>query len=91
MYSQVTVRVLSEKAGPTEGHALDVSEAGILVELDNLLPIGVPVAVEFQVAGLGRLRQAEWPSLAATAEVVRHDRLDDFPAGPYQTALRLPI
>jgi hypothetical protein len=46
------------------------------------------VTVEFQVAGLGRLRKEEWPTFVATAEVVRLDDLADFPAGPYRTALR---
>ena len=88
MYSEVTVRVLSEKAGPLEGHAVNISEGGLAVELDALIPAGAPVALEFRIAGLGRMRMAEWPLLAATAEVVRHDHLDDFPRGPYRTALR---
>ncbi len=88
MYSAVVVRVLSEQAEPIEGHALNMSESGIAVELDRIVPPGSPVTVEFTVSGLGRARPNDWPVFVAAAEVLRHDDMDDFPGGPYKTALR---
>ncbi len=40
------------------------------------------------VAGLGQVRRNQWPTFAATAEVMRVQDLEDFPGGPYRTALR---
>jgi len=88
MYTRLNLRVLSRAGGPLEGHVLDISETGMSVQVDDQIPVGQPVTVEFTVAGLGRLRQEEWPSIAAAAEVVRIDDLADFPKGPYRTALR---
>lgn len=88
MYTQVTVRVLTESAEPIEGYAVNVSEGGMAAELDQLIKPGVPVAVEFKVAGLGIKRGQEWPVFVAAAEVARNDDVEDFPGGPYKTALR---
>ena len=88
MYSTVTLRILADRKEPLEGHIRDLSESGMCVELDELVPIGAPVAIEFCLSGLGRFRGQEWPQFAATAEVTRHDDLDDFPQGPYKIALR---
>jgi len=88
MYTSVMLRILSQRTSPIEGHVLDVSENGIAIEVDTLVPVGHVVTVEFQVAGIGHLRREEWPEFAAAAEVVRHDDLDDFPQGPYKMALR---
>jgi len=88
MYSTVVVRVLSEQSEPVDGHAVNMSESGLAVELDRLVPPGSPVTVEFSVSGLGRARPDEWPVFVAAAEVLRHDDVDDFPGGPYKTALR---
>jgi c-di-GMP-binding flagellar brake protein YcgR len=88
MYTLAVIRVLSRKGEPMEGHILDLSETGMAVQVDSLIPVGQAVTIEFRVAGLGRIAHDEWTEFAAAAQVVRHDNLDDFPAGPYKTALR---
>ena len=88
MYSAVVLRVLGARREPLEGHALNLSETGLAVEVDHRIPPGTPVAVEFTVAGLGRCRGAQWPVLVAAAEVVRDASQEDFPRGPYRVGLR---
>jgi hypothetical protein len=88
MYTNLTLRNLALRSGPIEGYIVDVSEHGMAIEADSLVPIGQTVTVEFQIAGVGTLRRDSWPEFAAAAEVVRHDNLDDFPCGPYRMALR---
>jgi hypothetical protein len=88
MYTTATLRVLSAKLAPLEGHVVDMSETGLSVEVDEKIKVGSAVTIEFTVAGLGRMRNTRWPTFAAAAEVVRHDNVDDFPQGPYRTALR---
>jgi c-di-GMP-binding flagellar brake protein YcgR len=88
MYTAVSLRVLSRRDVPLEGHAVNLSETGMVVEIDNLIPIGQAVTLEFQVSGLGRLRDDQWPTYAVAGEVVRIDDLAEFPQGPYRVALR---
>jgi hypothetical protein len=88
MYTSAMLRVLSQRIEPIEAHVIDVSENGIAVEADTLVPVGQVVTVEFQIAGLGALRGDQWAQYAAAAQVVRHDHLDDFPHGPHRMALR---
>jgi hypothetical protein len=88
MYTSAIVRVLSQRGVPLEGHVVDLSETGMAVQVDSLIPVGQAVTVEFQVAGLGRLAGTEWTMYAVAAQVVRHDDLEDFPGGPYKIALR---
>jgi hypothetical protein len=88
MYTFALVRVLSRKAAPIEGYVVDLSETGMALETDALIPVGEAITVEFRIAGVGRLHNEEWPQFAIAAEVVRHDDVDDFPGGPYRTALR---
>jgi c-di-GMP-binding flagellar brake protein YcgR len=88
MYTKVVVRALNEKSDPIDGHALDLSEIGLAIELDRLVPIGSPITIEFSVSGLGRLRGSDWPTFAAAGEVVRHANVEDFPQGPYLTGVR---
>jgi c-di-GMP-binding flagellar brake protein YcgR len=90
MYTTVSIRVLSRQGGPLDGHVLDLSETGMAVELDEQVPIGAAVTVEFSIAGLGRQRSPadDWPTYAVAAEVMRIDDLEDFPGGPYRTALK---
>jgi hypothetical protein len=88
MYSSAIVRVLSQRGTPLEGHVIDLSETGIAVQVDSLIQIGQAVTVEFRVAGLGRVAADQWIEIAAAAQVVRHDDLEDFPGGPYKIALR---
>lgn len=42
-----------ETKGHFEGHAYDISESGIRVELDAALPVGTPVDVSIQFPGCG--------------------------------------
>jgi len=88
MYTAVVVRVLNERRQPLEGHAVNVSESGMAVEVDNRIPTGTPVTVEFTVAGMGQMRGQQWPIFAAAAEVVRDATAEDFPHGPYRLGLR---
>jgi hypothetical protein len=88
MYTSLVVRPLARRQGPLEGHVINLSETGMMVQLDEVLPIGQPVAVEFSVAGLGLFRGEAWPTFSLAAEVVRLDEFDEFPQGPYKVALR---
>jgi len=88
MYTQAVVRVLSQRGMPLEGHVLDLSETGLAVQVDEKIPVGQAVTVEFRVAGLGRVVADQWSEFAAAAIVVRQDDLEDFPDGPYKLALR---
>lgn len=88
MYTSATLRNLAQRAGPVEAYVVDLSENGMAIEADSLVPVGQVVTIEFQVAGLGTMRRANWPEFAAAAEVVRHDNVDEFPGGPYRMALR---
>lgn len=88
MYTSVVVRVLSAQEPPLEGHVINLSESGLAIDLDKQLQPGQAVTVEFCISGLGVLHGKQWPCYAAAAEVLRHDDVDDFPGGPYRTALR---
>ena len=88
MYSFATVRMLGQRTGPIEGYVIDVSETGLALEVDTLIPVGQTVTVQFRIAGLGALRHETWAEYAAAAEVVRHEDVDDFPSGPYRIGLR---
>jgi len=88
MYSFAIVRVLSQRAAPIEAYVLDISENGMAIEADTLVNVGEAITVEFRIAGVGQLRNEEWPEFAVAGVVVRHDDLDDFPQGPYRMALR---
>ena len=88
MYSAVVLRVLGARREPLDGHALNVSETGMAVEVDYKIQPGTPVAVEFTVSGLGRPRGKQWPVMVAAAEVVRDASQEDFPQGPYRVGLR---
>jgi c-di-GMP-binding flagellar brake protein YcgR len=88
MYTAVMLRVLNQRREPMEGHAVDVSESGVSVEVDSHIPPGTAVTVELTVAGMGQLRGRQWPTFAAAAEVVRDASQEDFPQGPYRVGLR---
>jgi c-di-GMP-binding flagellar brake protein YcgR len=88
MYTSATLRNLAQRTGPVEAYIVDLSENGMAVEADSLVPVGQVVTIEFQAAGLGTPRKENWPVFAAAAEVVRHDNVEDFPGGPYRMALR---
>lgn len=88
MYTRALVRVLGKREEPLEGHVVNLSETGMVVEVDEQIGIGQPIVVEFCVAGMGRMKGESWPMYAAAAEVVRIDDLDDFPMGPYKIAVK---
>ncbi len=88
MYTFASMRVLTCQEGPLEGHIINLSETGAVIEVDEKVAPGQPVTVQFSVAGLGQLRNNEWPMFSAAAEVVRIDDLDDFPQGPYRIAMK---
>jgi c-di-GMP-binding flagellar brake protein YcgR len=88
MYTFASVRVLTRQEGPLEGHIVNLSETGAVIEVDEKIGTGQPVTVQFSVAGLGQLRNNEWPTYSAAAEVVRIDDLEDFPQGPYRIAMK---
>jgi c-di-GMP-binding flagellar brake protein YcgR len=88
MYTAVMLRVLNQRREPLEGHALDVSQSGISVEVDSPIAPGTAVTVEMTIAGMGQMRGRQWPTFAAAAEVVRDATQEDFPQGPYRVGLR---
>jgi hypothetical protein len=88
MYTSAIVRVLAQRGEPLEGHVVDLSETGMAVQVDSLIPVGQAVTVEFRVAGLGRIADDQWTEFQAAAVVVRQDDVEDFPNGPYKMALR---
>jgi c-di-GMP-binding flagellar brake protein YcgR len=88
MYTSAIVRMLAKRGEPLEGHVIDISETGISVEVDSLIPVSQAVTVEFRIAGLGRIAGDEWSEYAAAGIIVRHDNLDDFPSGPYRMAIK---
>lgn len=88
MYTSAIVRILAQRENPIEGSVLDLSENGMAIDLDRLVPVGQAVAIEFRIAGLGAVRDGEWAEYTAVGEVLRHDDVDDFPGGPYRTAIR---
>lgn len=51
MYTPVRVRRLSERDYAFEGHAYDLCEGGVQIELDHAIPAGTPVAVELTLHG----------------------------------------
>jgi hypothetical protein len=60
----------AETKGFFEGHAYDVSQDGIRIELDSTLPVGTPVEVEMHMPGMGAIR--------LIGEVAREfDEIDD--------------
>jgi len=88
MYSEALIRVLSKRDQAIDAHVSNLSETGMALEADALIPVGSPVAVEFRISGLGRVEKDGWTVFAIAGEVVRHDDVEDFPGGPYRTAIR---
>ena len=81
MYAPVTIQVIDGfKISRLGGHAYDVSEGGVRIELDVPLAVGQPVAVLLDLPGMTR-------TVFARAEVVWvNDEMDD--PGPRRMALR---
>ena len=81
MYTDVTVqRVENLSIDRFEGHAYDISESGVRIELDVALEIGQGVALHLSLPG------QENPMFVAADVVWVNDELDD--PGPRRMALR---
>jgi Tfp pilus assembly protein PilZ len=81
MYSPVTVQhVEGLRMQVLDGHAYDVSESGVRLELDQALQIGERVALLLQIAGEER-------GIGITAQVVWVNPEEDDP-GPRRMAMR---
>ena len=81
MYSDVTVqRVENLSTDRLSGHAYDISESGVRIELDVALEIGQGVALHLSLPG------QDTPMFVAADVVWVNDELDD--PGPRRMALR---
>lgn len=85
MYSPVAVTVVDEDgAGGTlvelDGHAYDISEGGLRLELDEPIGVGAVADVRIQLPGLDNM-------VRATGVVVWENDPDDDP-GPRRMAMR---
>lgn len=81
MYTDVTVqRVENLSLDRFEGHAYDISESGVRIELDVALEIGQGVALHLSLPG------QDTPMFVAADVVWVNDELDD--PGPRRMALR---
>lgn len=70
----------AESKGFFEGHAYDISQDGLRIELDSELPVGTPVDIEIHMPGMSALR--------LVGEVVRvFDEIDD--PGPRRMGVRV--
>jgi hypothetical protein len=80
MYTNVLAKSLDGETAAVNGHAYDISETGVRIELDDALPIGHAVNLEIDLCG-GET------GVAAQAKVVWINDADDDP-GPRRMALR---
>lgn len=81
MYSDVTVqRVENLSIDRFAGHAYDISESGVRIELDEPLEVGQGVAMHLSLPG------QDTPMFVAADVVWVNDELDD--PGPRRMALR---
>jgi hypothetical protein len=84
MYTPISVRLLDETVFTLEGHAYDISEAGVQFELDHPIAPGTPIAIQIMLPpnadelGPGR-------SVYAIANVIRLVEDPDEP-GPVRMA-----
>ncbi len=82
MYTQVTIqRVVEYRIETLEGHAYDVSESGVRIELDKPLELGERVALHLGLPG-------EDLAVFASARVIWVNPEDDDP-GPRRMALEI--
>ena len=78
MYSTLAVQAKPFR-GAREGHVYDLSESGLRFEIDDPLPVGTDLALEFAVPAAGVIR--------ANARIVRvYDEADD--PGPRRMGAR---
>lgn len=81
MYTPVTVQQIEDlKIGRLEGHAYDISETGVRIELDEPVEVGRTVALHIQLPG-------QTTEVFVAGEVVWVNDVDDDP-GPRRLALR---
>ena len=81
MYTDVTVQCVENLSiDRFEGHAYDISESGVRIELDVALEIGQGVALHLSLPG------QDTPMFVAADVVWVNDELDD--PGPRRMALR---
>ena len=81
MYSEVTVqRVENLSINRLGGHAYDISESGVRIELDEALEVGQGVALHMSLPG------QDTPMFVAADVVWVNDEVDD--PGPRRMALR---
>jgi len=81
MYTSVLVEPKAENAAAAmSGHAYDISESGVRIELDEPLSVGQPVKLHLGLPGAAE-------QIDAAADVVWVHEADDDP-GPRRMALR---
>lgn len=82
MYSRVTMRLLDGDSFEHEGHAYDISEAGLCFEIDRPIEIGTTVVlrIDLPLTGEGEQRYIE-----VFSRIVRIDE-DDAEVGPVRMA-----
>lgn len=83
MYSWVEVK--PQHGGEYTGHAYDISESGVRIELDEPLSVGAKVELAIGLPGQSPANAGE-PSIRAAADVVWVNDHDDDP-GPRRMAL----
>ena len=83
MYTPVAVKLLADSTFEFEGHAYDISEAGLRFELDRPIDPGTPVAIEVTLPG--SLRGSQDRRVCVVGNVVWIDDDEDEP-GPVRMA-----
>lgn len=82
MYSRVTMRLLDGDAFEYEGHAYDISEAGLCFEIDRPVAVGTTVVLRID---LPMALEGEPRYIEVFSRIVRVDE-DDVEVGPARMA-----
>jgi hypothetical protein len=84
MYTPVSVRLLDSERFSLEGHAYDISEGGMMFELDRAIEAGTPIAAQITLSehAIGDIGPGR--SIFVFGNVVW---ADDSDAGPVRLAL----
>ncbi len=92
MYTPIRVRTLDEQTFTNEGHAYDLSEGGLQLELDRPIDPGTPVAVELTLHG-SQWEDSTEPSMGLSGRSLflfgNVVWLDDEEAGPARMAIAI--
>lgn len=92
MYTPIRVRTMDEQSFKREGHAYDVSEGGLQIELDHPIAPGTPVAVELTLHGTQWEDDSE-PGMGLSGRSIflfgNVVWLDDEEAGPARIAIAI--